>query len=63
MFEQLCNGGWGWTWSNCLVKLNRYFLVFLKQIFILWGSLSLPTNHLMVCVCVCMCVCVCACVS
>jgi hypothetical protein len=47
-FDQLCNSGSAWTWSNCLVKLYRHTFGLLKQIYLIFMTLSLRTNHLMV---------------
>lgn len=47
-FGQLCNDGSAWTWSNFLVKLYRHTLGLLKQIYLMFMTLSLRTNHLMV---------------
>jgi hypothetical protein len=47
-FDQLCNSGYAWTWSNFWVKLYRYTLLRTKQIYLIFMTLSLRTNHLMV---------------
>jgi hypothetical protein len=50
-FEQICNEGWGWTWSNLRVKIYRFTILIIKQIYLIFMTLSLPTNHLMVSSC------------
>jgi hypothetical protein len=47
-FDQLCNSGSAWTRSNFVVKLYRHTLGLLKQIYLIFMTLSLRTNHLMV---------------
>jgi hypothetical protein len=47
-FDQLCNSGSAWTWSNFWVKLYRYTLLLTKQFYLIFMTLSLRTNHLMV---------------
>lgn len=47
-FDQLCNDGAAWTWSNFVVKLYRNTLGLLKQLYLIFMTLSLRTNHLMV---------------
>lgn len=47
-FQVLCNDGSTWTWSNCWTKLMRFSVMVLKQIYLLFVTMSLPTNHLMV---------------
>ncbi|WIA41967.1 hypothetical protein OEZ86_009270 [Tetradesmus obliquus] len=46
-FDQLCNDGAAWTWSNFVVKLYRNTLGLLKQLYLIFMTLSLRTNHLM----------------
>jgi hypothetical protein len=50
-FDQLCNSGSAWTWSNFWVKLYRYTLLLTKQVYLIFMTLSLRTNHLMVSCC------------
>jgi hypothetical protein len=50
-FQVLCNDGSTWTWSNCWTKLMRFSVMVLKQIYLLFVTMSLPTNHLMVSPC------------
>jgi hypothetical protein len=47
-FAQLCNEGWAWSWSNLKVKIYRYTILVIKQVYLIFMTLSLPTNHLMV---------------
>jgi hypothetical protein len=47
-FDQICNEGWAWTWSNLCVKIYRFTILIIKQIYLIFMTLSLPTNHLMV---------------
>jgi hypothetical protein len=47
-FEQLCNDGSDWTWANWRVKLYRWTLLFIKEVYLFWLAASVPTNHLMV---------------
>jgi hypothetical protein len=47
-FEQLCNDGAQWSWANWRVKLYRWTLLLLKEIYLFWLAASVPTNHLMV---------------
>lgn len=46
-FDQLCNTGAKLTSKNFLVKLNRYTLVPLKEIYLPFMTWGLPTNFLM----------------
>eukprot|EP00775_Hariotina_reticulata_P003817 gene3817-4075_t len=46
-FHVLCNDGSTWTWRNCWTKLMRFTFAVLKQIYLLFVTMSLPTNHLM----------------
>ena len=47
-FEQLCNDGSQWSWSNWQVKLYRWTPLWVKQIYLFVMTLTLPTNFLMV---------------
>lgn len=48
-FEELCNDGSQWTWANWRVKVYRWTLLCIKQIYLIWlAFMSVPTNHLMV---------------
>lgn len=47
-FNQLCNEGWAWSRKNLLVKIYRFTLLIIKQVYLLFMTLSMPTNHLMV---------------
>lgn len=47
-FSKYCNEGWQWSWGNALVKIYRFTLLIIKQVYLLFMTLSLPTNHLMV---------------
>jgi hypothetical protein len=47
-FAQLCNEGWAWSWANLKVKIYRYTILVIKQVYLIFMTLSLPTNHLMV---------------
>lgn len=47
-FEQLCNDGSRWTWDNWGVKLYRWTLMCIKQLYLIFMTLTLPTNFLMV---------------
>lgn len=47
-FAELCNTGSAWSWTNWLVKLYRYTLLVIKQVYLLFMTLTLPTNQLMV---------------
>eukprot|EP00878_Enallax_costatus_P005382 GHUV01005651.1.p1 GENE.GHUV01005651.1~~GHUV01005651.1.p1 ORF type:complete len:416 (+),score=35.67 GHUV01005651.1:422-1669(+) len=46
-FSELCNEGRTWSWSNAVVKIYRYTLLLIKQVYLLFMTLSMPTNHLM----------------
>jgi hypothetical protein len=48
-FGQLCNDGSQWTWANWRVKVYRWTLLCIKQVYLIWlAFMSVPTNHLMV---------------
>lgn len=47
-FSDFCNDGRAWTWTNLLVKINRWTVSMIKQVYLIFMTLSLPTNHLMV---------------
>lgn len=46
-FDQLCNGGWALRWDNWKVKLYRWTILCIKQVYLIFMTLSLPTNYLM----------------
>jgi hypothetical protein len=52
-FESLCNDGSAWEWGNLRVKIYRWTILCIKQVYLIFMTLSCPTNHLMVRVCVC----------
>lgn len=47
-FEELCNDGSAWSWANWKVKVYRWTLLWIKQVYLIWLAMSVPTNHIMV---------------
>lgn len=47
-FEELCNDGSAWTWANWTIKLYRWTVLWIKQLYLFFLAFSVPTNHLMV---------------
>lgn len=47
-FDQICHQGWAWSWANLRVKIYRFTILIIKQVYLIFMTLSLPTNHLMV---------------
>uniref|UniRef100_A0A383WF02 S-adenosyl-L-methionine-dependent methyltransferase n=1 Tax=Tetradesmus obliquus TaxID=3088 RepID=A0A383WF02_TETOB len=46
-FDQICHQGWAWSWANLRVKIYRFTILIIKQVYLIFMTLSLPTNHLM----------------
>ncbi|KAF6252543.1 hypothetical protein COO60DRAFT_516990 [Scenedesmus sp. NREL 46B-D3] len=46
-FAELCHQGWAWTWANLRVKIYRFTILIIKQVYLIFMTLSMPTNHLM----------------
>lgn len=50
-FSEICHSGLAWNWKNCLIKIWRYTIVPIKEVYLPLMTWGLPTNFLMVSSC------------
>lgn len=46
-FSEICHSGLAWNWKNCLIKIWRYTIVPIKEVYLPLMTWGLPTNFLM----------------